>query len=125
MSKAKKLKNNLLGSIKEEIVLHGDLHHDNVIHHKDRWLAIDPKGVLGEREFEVAAFNFIHQSELSQENISELFLYRVDRLANRLNLDSQRIADWVFVRLVLAVCWMVEDNNDPTRFIKLIELYGY
>lgn len=37
-------------------LLHGDLHKDNILLSERGWIAIDPKGVLGEREFETAAF---------------------------------------------------------------------
>jgi len=38
------------------VVLHGDLHHFNILSSGDRWLAIDPKGIIGEPEFEPAAY---------------------------------------------------------------------
>ena len=39
------------------LLLHGDLHHDNILFDKKRgWLAIDPKGIIGEAEIEVSAF---------------------------------------------------------------------
>ncbi len=46
----------LLLSQGEPVLLHGDLHHYNLLQHQDTWLAIDPKGVVGEREFEIGAF---------------------------------------------------------------------
>ena len=44
----------LLAAEHESTVLHGDLHHDNVLHSVRGWLAIDPKGLIGERTYEVA-----------------------------------------------------------------------
>jgi streptomycin 6-kinase len=45
----------LLDAPGEAVVLHGDFHHDNVMDGGPRgWLAIDPKGLIGEREFEFA-----------------------------------------------------------------------
>jgi len=39
----------------DEVVLHGDIHHGNVLHFGDRgWLAIDPKGLRGDRAFDYA-----------------------------------------------------------------------
>ena len=38
------------------VLLHGDLHHGNVLSARRRpWLAIDPKGVVGERAFDAGA----------------------------------------------------------------------
>ena len=46
----------LCGSQTGPRLLHGDLHHYNVLFDSDRgWLAIDPKGVIGETEYEVGA----------------------------------------------------------------------
>ena len=44
----------LLANEREMTALHGDLHHDNVLHSARGWLAIDPKGMVGERTYEVA-----------------------------------------------------------------------
>lgn len=43
----------LLANQRECVALHGDLHHANVLDFGQRgWLAIDPKGLLGDRAFE-------------------------------------------------------------------------
>ena len=45
----------LLSEPREVGVLHGDLHHDNVLDFGVRgWLAIDPKRLVGERGFDFA-----------------------------------------------------------------------
>ncbi|MBA2518533.1 MAG: phosphotransferase, partial [Chloroflexia bacterium] len=47
----------LLASQAEPVLLHGDLHHDNILSRRDGvWLAIDPKGVTGEPAYEIGAF---------------------------------------------------------------------
>jgi streptomycin 6-kinase len=116
------LKNELLTSMTTEIFLHGDLHHDNILKDGDHWLAIDPKGVVGEPEFEIAAFDFMYVNELANKNdVKNIFEERVNMLAQKANLDSQRIKGWVFVRLILMAAWNVEDNGDPSWAIKLAE----
>ncbi len=43
----------LLDDPRDPVVLHGDLHHGNVLDFGERgWLAIDPKGLLGEAAFD-------------------------------------------------------------------------
>ena len=44
----------LLGNQQDVRPLHGDLHHENVIFGDRGWLAIDPKGVLGDPAFDAA-----------------------------------------------------------------------
>lgn len=123
LQKALTLKKHLLASPKPHVFLHGDLHHDNIVENGNEWLAIDPKGIVGEPEFEVAAFDFIHASELSDElKAKQLFLERVERLAQRTGLDAERIKDWALVRLILSVAWSVEDHCDPSSAIKLASI---
>ncbi|WP_078061466.1 aminoglycoside phosphotransferase family protein [Legionella saoudiensis] len=123
LNKAITLRNRLLASPKQLILLHGDLHHDNILKHGNEWLAIDPKGVVGETEFELAAFDFLYINELvTAPDVKKLFEKRVELLALKSGLDAQRIKDWVFVRLILMAVWFMEDNGDPSWAIKLAEL---
>ena len=50
-----------------------------------------------------------------------IFEERVNLLAQKANLNAQRIKDWAFVRLILMTAWYVEDNGDPSWAIKLAE----
>lgn len=123
LNKAIELRNKMLASPKPLIFLHGDLHHDNILKHGSEWLAIDPKGVIGEAEFEIAAFDFMYINELTAtSDVKSLFAKRVELLAQESGLDAQRIKDWVFVRLILMAAWFIEDNGDPGWAIKLAEL---
>lgn len=119
---ALQLKERLLNSSKKEILLHGDLHHDNVLKHHRTWLSIDPKGVIGEAEFEIAAFDFISSCELfSSKNVVSLFYQRLSKIARLSKLSQERIADWVYVRLILGAAWMLEDSGDPEIFLKFVK----
>lgn len=122
IKKAIILKNELLTSMTNAIFLHGDLHHDNILKNGEQWLAIDPKGVVGEAEFEIAAFDFMYINELAHKNdVKNIFAERIHLLAKKANLDPQRIKDWVFVRLILMIAWQAEDKGDPSWAIKLAE----
>ena len=110
-ARAIQIKNKLLSTIQQELFLHGDLHHDNLIKNNDEWLTIDPKGIIGDAEFEIAAFDFIHPSEFHlKTEINNLFTKRIGLLAEKSKLNADRIKDWVFVRLVLSAAWSIEDN---------------
>lgn len=126
IKKAITLKNKLLTSMTHEVFLHGDLHHDNILQNADHWLAIDPKGVVGEPEFEMAAFDFMYVKELADHrDVKDVFEKRVELLAQKAGLNSRRIKDWVFVRLILMVAWQVEDNGDPSWAIKLADSIAF
>lgn len=92
-------------------LLHGDLHHYNVIFDSDRgWLAIDPKGVVGELEYEIGAAlrNPYERPELfTQPSTVER---RITQFVSRLNLDFSRTLGWGFAQAVLSAIWWVEDG---------------
>ena len=55
--RADALRAELLSSIDQRVVLHGDLHHFNILRcDRGGWLAIDPKGLVGDRYFDVCQF---------------------------------------------------------------------
>lgn len=93
-------------------LLHGDLHHYNVLFDSDRhWLAIDPKGVLGELEYEVGAAlrNPCETPELfaSPATIET----RIARFEAELKLNPDRMLAWGFAQAVLSAIWTVEDGS--------------
>lgn len=96
------------------LLLHGDLHHDNVLYDEKRgWLAIDPKGYLGEPLYEVGAMlrNFFGCSELIQN--PEAMKTRVSIICERLEFDRTRVIAWAFSQAVLAGIWSVEEGESP------------
>ncbi len=60
---AKSLSKDLLAENKDETLLHGDFHHYNILRSERGWLAIDPKGVVGPKGYEVGPLliNPIHR----------------------------------------------------------------
>lgn len=118
------IKNELLSTIQQEVFLHGDLHHDNIIKNNHEWVAIDPKGVVGDPEFEIAAFDFIYPDEFHLKmEIKDLLDGRIDLLADKAGLNSERIKRWVFVRLILSAAWSIEDNCDIGLDIELAKSF--
>ena len=102
---------NLCVSQNRTRLLHGDLHHYNVLFDSQRgWLVIDPKGVVGELEYEIGAVlrNPIEKPELflSQSTIER----RLNRFANELKIDLERTRAWAFAQAVLSAIWGVEDG---------------
>lgn len=77
----------------------GDLHHDNILQNSDDearysfsdggWLVIDPKGVIGEQAYEVAAFirNPIPEL-LTHDDAPTIIHNRITRFAELLELPS-------------------------------------
>jgi len=75
----------------EQVLLNQDLHGDNVLAaEREPWLVIDPKPLLGEREFAVAPI--VRSFELGSSRAD--VLYRLDRLTSELGLDRERARGW-------------------------------
>ncbi|MEA2661133.1 MAG: streptomycin 6-kinase [Chloroflexota bacterium] len=79
---------------RHDVLIHGDLHHHNLLRHAGRWLAIDPKPLLGEPEYDVATLLW---NPLQVSPTRELTERRIAQLAAA-GLDEQRIRDWAIVR---------------------------
>lgn len=103
----------LLSSQAAPVVLHGDLHHWNIVAAQRRpWLAIDPKGILGEPAYEVGAWlrNPL-PGLLTQPNPARIQARRVAQFAEMLGCDPRRLAAWGVAQAVLSAWWTVEDHG--------------
>jgi streptomycin 6-kinase len=122
LTKALNLKTNQIESMQTQIVLHGDLHLGNILSHKKGWIAIDPKGLIGEPAFEISAFDLIDETELNHpEAVPTLLENRIKKLASFALLDPQRLRKWIFLRMILSAAWFIEDKGDPSRMIFLAD----
>ena len=103
----------LLNSMTDPVVLHGDLHHDNILAgHRQPWLAIDPKGVIGEPAYEVGALLRNPMPQLLKVlNLERVLARRADQLAHELELDRGRIVGWGFAQALLSAWWSLEDHG--------------
>ncbi len=119
LEKAKDLAQGLLRTAGPSILLHGDLHHDNILAStRDGWLAIDPKGVFGESIYELGAFIRNPVPELlEQPHVAHMIAHRLECFSAVLNIDKQRLKAWTYVQTVLAACWAAEENGDPSRWL--------
>jgi streptomycin 6-kinase len=76
-------------------LLHGDLHQTNILWDEQRgWLAIDPKGVIGEPAYEFGA-------ALRNPDVG-LADRRIHIIAERTGLDRERVAGWAYAQAVLS-----------------------
>lgn len=96
------------------VLLHCDLHHRNILRSARRrpWLALDPKGVIGEPAYEVGAFLRNPLPRLLHEGDPKRTLARrVDLLAERLGFDRKRLLGWGMAQAVLSAWWSIEDHG--------------
>jgi streptomycin 6-kinase len=102
----------LLASQDEPAVLHGDLHHDNVLAaRREPWLAIDPKGVVGEPAYDTAALLHNPVKVLATPRPGKVMERRIALLSEELGLDRERVRGWGLAQAVLAAYWGLEDGG--------------
>lgn len=113
VDKANKLSQELMASQGERVLLHGDLHHENILSAtREPWLVIDPKGVIGEREYEVGALLRNPFPEITNSfELDKILAHRASQLSEILTFDKQRILAWSFAQAVLAAWWCFEDTG--------------
>lgn len=99
-----KLRGELLASKVAPKLLHGDLHHSNILSAERKpWLAIDPKGVIGDPVFEVGAFmQNPHDFLLHHLEAVNLVKKRIRLFSSILGFTKDRIWAWCYVQAVLA-----------------------
>jgi streptomycin 6-kinase len=101
----------LCASQREPRLLHGDLQHYNVLFDSDQgWLAIDPKGVAGEIEYEIGAVMRNPYERLELFLARSTIERRLRQFTDRLAVDYERTLRWTFAQAVLSAIWGVEDG---------------
>jgi streptomycin 6-kinase len=108
-------------------VLHGDIHHRNIrCHPKRKWLAFDPKGLLGERTFDAANVlcNPVDMPELVADK--NRFIKHAQILSEYLLIDLGRLLAFTFAYCCLSASWNLSANQDaslPLRVAEIAESY--
>jgi streptomycin 6-kinase len=116
----------LLAEPREVGVLHGDLHHDNVLDFGVRgWLAIDPKRLVGERGFDFA--NIFTNPDLADPTRPVAtepgrFARRLEVVAEAARLERGRLLRWVLAWTGLSAAWFFSDGDSAATDLRVAEL---
>jgi streptomycin 6-kinase len=91
--------------------LHGDLHHENILHGARGWLVIDPKGVLGDPGFDAANmfYNPLGRDALCLDPLRIAHMAEV--FASTLGQSPAAILDHAIAYGCLSAAWHHEDDN--------------
>jgi len=108
----------LLAEPRDVAVLHGDLHHENVLDGGARgWLVIDPKGVFGERGYDYASMLMNPDAEVA---------FRTGRIARQIHvaakaarLEPRRLTLWLLAHAGLSAAWCMQDGFDPGAALEI------
>lgn len=122
-TRAAPLAEKLLNDPRDVRVLHGDIHHENIRYHAQRgWLAFDPKGLIGERTYDIAntLYNPFKVQGVAQ---NEARLLRTSRLlADTLAIEHSRVLAFVYIYGCLSTSWYESAGEDASYSLKVVEL---
>lgn len=100
----------LLATPQDVCVLHGDIHHANVLDFGTRgWLAIDPKGLIGERGYDYA--NIFCNPELATTVIPARFERQLEIVIEASGLQRKRLLQWIMAYAGLSAVWFLDDGQ--------------
>ena len=112
----------LLAHPQDVVVLHGDIHHDNVLDFGARgWLAIDPKGLIGERGFDYANL-FCNPENDPGVMEPDRFRRRLAIVAEASGMERERLLRWVLAWAGLSAAWWLSDGVQPEIDFRIAEL---
>lgn len=120
-SQALKIANELLNSPQDIVVLHGDLHHGNILDFGSRgWLAIDPKHITGERGYDFA--NIFCNPDKDVALQPGRLLRQIHVVADYAQLEINRLLKWILAYAGLSAAWSFEDGDSPDLALAIAEI---
>ena len=121
LARAAETARELLAAPRDVTVLHGDIHHENVLDFGARgWLAIDPKGLMGERGFDFA--NLFCNPDLETAVAPGRLARQADVVAAAAGLERGRLLRWILAFAGLSAAWSLEDGDQPDLALAVAEL---
>ena len=104
----------------EEVVLHGDIHHGNVLNFgRQGWLAIDPKGLCGERGFDYA--NLFTNPDLETALRPGRIAWLADIVTQESGIERARLLMWVLAWAGLSAAWAIGSGANADVLLKVAE----
>jgi streptomycin 6-kinase len=99
---------------KNIFLLHGDLHHDNILSAtREPFLVIDPKGIVGNVGYDIGVFLNNHHDWLDWDTRLEGKLDQaIADFAAAFDLEDAVIRKWAFCQMVLSWWWLFDEMPD-------------
>lgn len=111
----------LLSEPQDVWVLHGDLHHGNVLDFGNvGWLAIDPKALIGERGFDFA--NIFCNPDFETATAPGRLARQASVVAEAAHLDRARLLQWILAYAGLSAAWAMSERGDPRIALTVAEI---
>jgi streptomycin 6-kinase len=117
IEKAQRFFDELNSSPAPQTLLHGDFHHENILSaSREKFLAIDPKGIVGGIGYDLGVFLINHANWLKAEtDLPEKLNLAIRRFSEAFQIEPQDLRKWVFAHSVLSAWWSFEENCENWR----------
>lgn len=94
-------------------LLHGDLHHDNILYDQQRgWVAIDPAGILGNPGYDIGSLLFNPLPKTPESAcLPNPLRTRLEVLSIELDMPLEQLRRWGIFKCVLSAWWSFEDHG--------------
>jgi len=102
-----------LEALRRPVVLHGDLHHENILQDAtEGWVAIDPKGLTGDPALEIGRYigQQLHRAEAAG-GYRVLTDRRIELFARELGEPIERMRAAAAVDLIMCMGWELENED--------------
>lgn len=111
---AERVLDELLADRVQPYLLHGDLHHGNVLSDEQRgFLVIDPWGFYGDRSADVApALHNPLEYVARAPDVGSLIRRRLDIYSQVLGVDMEHLTAWCYAYDVIRALWTLEDSDE-------------
>jgi streptomycin 6-kinase len=113
VKKARDYFTELIASSRQAVLLHGDLHHGNILSaEREAFLAIDPKGIIGDIGYEISVFlNNPRSWILKHSNRKSILRKRIEMFSESCEIEPESLRKWAYAEAVLSAWWTMEDNG--------------
>jgi len=113
-NKARGFYEQLNSNFSHKFIIHGDFHHENILSAtREAFLAIDPKGIVGDIGYEIAVFLNNHLWWLAAEqNLREKLNDAVRRFSEAFEIEPHDLRKWAYLQMVLSSWWTFDENGE-------------
>jgi streptomycin 6-kinase len=128
LAKARRFFEELNSAHAPKMLLHGDFHHENILStEREPFLAIDPKGIVGNRCYDISVFLINHARWLRDEpDLPQKLASAVEEFSEAFEIEPRNLRRWVFAHSVLSAWWTFEENcenwKNELEFTKIWEV---
>jgi streptomycin 6-kinase len=114
MKKAREFGREIFEKHPERVLLHGDLHHDNMLlNSKGSYSIIDPKGIIGPSIFDLPRYIMNELHPYINKDGKEHIMRVISLIGETLDYSISDIKKLFFMEVILANIWCIEDGQEP------------